>query len=349
MAIVTLPTIGPDPTSITSSVLNGKVDPLATDYNGNIQNANIASGAGIVYSKLSLTDGIVNADINSSAAIAATKLNLTTITQTIAYSGVATNWAKGSDIASATTTDIGAATGNCVDVTGTTTITGLGTVQAGTTRFVRFTGVLTLTHNATSLILPTGANITTAAGDTAIFESLGSGNWVCLVFQRKDGTSLTAFNASTAPAGTVLQVVNTIVTSAASGTTAIPIDDSIPQNTEGTEIMTRAITPNSTSNKLKIEVVAQIGLDGGDHACLALYQDSTANALAAAPYFFNTNEGGTVSLIHYMDAGTTSSTTFKVRTGTHNGNTFRFNGINGSGRKFGGVCASSITITEIKA
>jgi hypothetical protein len=102
----------------------------------------------------------------------------------------AINEAKGADIASATTTDIGAATGNFVDVTGTTTITGLGTVQSGTLRAVRFTGALTLTHNATSLILPTGANITTAAGDTANFRSLGSGNWVCTSYQRKDGTAL---------------------------------------------------------------------------------------------------------------------------------------------------------------
>ena len=89
------------------------------------------------------------------------------------------NFAKGADIASAATTDIGAATGNYVDVTGTTTITALGTVQAGSMRIVRFTGALTLTHNATSLILPGAVNITTVAGDTAQFISLGSGNWQC--------------------------------------------------------------------------------------------------------------------------------------------------------------------------
>ena len=89
----------------------------------------------------------------------------------------ALNLNKGSDIASATTTDIGAATGTVVDVTGTTTITGFGTAQAGTVRLVRFMGALTLTHNATSLILPAAANITTAAGDIALCVSLGSGNW----------------------------------------------------------------------------------------------------------------------------------------------------------------------------
>lgn len=98
--------------------------------------------------------------------------------------------AKGVDIASATTTDIGAATGEFVDVTGTTTITGLGTVAAGIVRTVRFTGALTLTHNATSLILPGSANITTANGDVAQFISLGSGNWKCVNFIPQAGYPL---------------------------------------------------------------------------------------------------------------------------------------------------------------
>jgi hypothetical protein len=109
--------------------------------------------------------------------------------------------AKGSDIASATTTDIGAATAEFVDVTGTTTITGLGTIAAGIVRTLRFTGALTLTHNGTSLILPTGANITTAANDTAEFRSLGSGNWLCTQYKTQTGTAVStsdvAYDATT--------------------------------------------------------------------------------------------------------------------------------------------------------
>ena len=44
-------------------------------------------------------------------------------------------------------------------------------------RCLVFQGILTLTHNATSLILPGGASITTAAGDSCVAISLGSGNW----------------------------------------------------------------------------------------------------------------------------------------------------------------------------
>lgn len=113
-----------------------------------------------------------------------------TLTTTTNMSGVPLNLAKGADIASASTTDIASATGNHAKITGTTTITALGTVQAGARRTVEFGGVLTLTYNATSLILPTGADITTAAGDTAEFVSLGSGNWKCLWYARASGAPI---------------------------------------------------------------------------------------------------------------------------------------------------------------
>jgi len=111
-------------------------------------------------------------------------------TKKVALTGMAMDWAKGTDIASvAGTTDIGAATGNHVHITGTNGITGLGTVQAGTVRIVRFAAALTLTHNATSLILPGAANITTAANDVAIFVSEGSGNWRCVSYMPATGLS----------------------------------------------------------------------------------------------------------------------------------------------------------------
>ncbi len=94
---------------------------------------------------------------------------------------------KAADIASASTVNIGAAVGGFMHVTGTTTITAFDTVTTGTERTLKFDGILTLTHNATSLVLPGAANITTAAGDTAIFRSEGSGNWRCISYMKATG------------------------------------------------------------------------------------------------------------------------------------------------------------------
>lgn len=256
-----------------------------------------------------------------------------TMTGTLAMSGAAINEAKGADIASATTTDIGAATGNFVHITGTTTITGLGTIQAGTRRAVVFDGALILTHNATSLILPGAANITTAAGDSAVFESEGSGNWRCIQYQR------TAY----APAGG--QTVSLITGAVATGSTVFPIDDTIPQNTEGDQYMSLAITPKSATSKLNIQVVVNCGGDGTTMAA-AIFQDSTAGALAAG-YVSPTAVNATDQIVinYSMVSGTTSATTFKVRAGLGTGLPMTFNGSSGN-RFFGGVLASSITITE---
>lgn len=97
---------------------------------------------------------------------------------------------KGADIASATTTDLGAVQGLMHDITGTTTITGFGTVAAGVWKIIKFEGALTLTHNATSLILLTAANRTTGVGDVGMYISEGSGNWREL-FYAPAGVSLT--------------------------------------------------------------------------------------------------------------------------------------------------------------
>lgn len=94
-------------------------------------------------------------------------------------------------LASAATVNIGAAASNTVIVTGTTTITAFDSIASGATRRIVFNGVLTLTHNSSSLILPTAANLTTAAGDVFEFVSLGSGNWRCIGYQKANGQALT--------------------------------------------------------------------------------------------------------------------------------------------------------------
>jgi len=116
--------------------------------------------------------------------------------------GMFGRWTSSDTIASAGTTDIGAQAEAYLTVSGTTTITSFGTVRAGTIRFLQFSGILTLTYNATSLILPGAASITTAAGDTAVFVSEGSGNWRCLFYNKASGEAIAT------PATGVSYIVN---------------------------------------------------------------------------------------------------------------------------------------------
>lgn len=97
---------------------------------------------------------------------------------------------RGTSIASAATTDLGSADSHYVQVTGTDTITSLGTGTARDFVMVEFTAACTLTHHAANLILPAAVDRVTAAGDRAIFVRRGaaaSAQWICLVYQCADG------------------------------------------------------------------------------------------------------------------------------------------------------------------
>ena len=111
----------------------------------------------------------------------------------------AQEWASGTAIASASTINLDTATGNRVHITGTTTITAV-TLTRGP-RTVIFDGILTLTHNATTNNLPGAANITTAAGDRAIYESDGTTVY-CVSYIKASGVAVVASGG--APAGAII-------------------------------------------------------------------------------------------------------------------------------------------------
>lgn len=75
---------------------------------------------------------------------------------------------------------------------GSFSISAFGVLPAGRYRRVRFTGVNTLVHNASSLPLPGNSNITVAANDVIELLSQGSGNYTVINFKRADGTAVNA-------------------------------------------------------------------------------------------------------------------------------------------------------------
>lgn len=150
--------------------------------------------------------------------------------------------------------------------------------------------------------------------------------------------------------GFVVQVVAQNFNAVATTTTVLPFDDSIPQNTEGGEFMTITITPKSATNILIIEAKALVAIGTTTTAASgALFQDSTAGAIAADAAFIDTAANNrTLNIRHRMVAGTTSATTFKFRAGPNAAATLTFNG-RSSARLFGDITKSSMIITEYKA
>lgn len=147
---------------------------------------------------------------------------------------------KGSDIASTGTMDIGAVEGLMHDITGTTTVTGLGTVRAGIWKLLKYEGAVPVIHNATSLILLGGANRTMASGDTQVVISEGSGNWRELAY----------FAAARLP-GLILQAEQAT-------TSGTAVDATVSSSTVRWALMGHAVSTNGTN-----EFMVQLGDSGG--------------------------------------------------------------------------------------
>jgi hypothetical protein len=154
--------------------------------------------------------------------------------------------------------------------------------------------------------------------------------------------------------GSLVQTVHTEFTTAGTTTAVIPIDNTIPQSTEGTELFTATITPKYTDSRLEIQAVISCactytGGFGIQPAVAALFRDSLADALATGLHAaaFSPN-GGVIVLTHTMTSPGTSSTTFKIRFGSSGGNTAYYNQMNGNGT-MGGVMKSALMIKEFKA
>lgn len=176
--------------SAAAIVGGGTVKVSAADTTADYLNSTLTS------SDSSLTQAIVNPAGNETLSLTTTKASTTEIltgtnaVKTVTADALAALWEQGADIASAGTIAVGE--GGHFHVTGTTAITDIdfATDKAGRKVTLTFDGVLTLTHNATTLILPGGANITTAAGDSATFVSEGSDNVRCVSYTKAAGTAV---------------------------------------------------------------------------------------------------------------------------------------------------------------
>jgi hypothetical protein len=145
------------------------------------------------------------------------------------------------------------------------------------------------------------------------------------------------------PAGSVVQIAGATNTLNGTTTTVLPADDTLPQNTEGVEVTTQSITPKSATNILIIDVWQLGYVSTASAATIALFQDSTASALAAAEQYMP-NSNGLVNLTcrYIMTAGTTSAITFKYRVGQSTAGTFTY------GTRYSTAHTGGITITEVK-
>lgn len=307
---------------------------------GNSTTNNTVSGTGGLFPNYS---GLSNGTTFSSSSTMVGNCNNFTMVgnQTaITTSGTASVNLQNTEITGGTSSAISIGTGSSVllqtcqiSSSNATTIAGTGTLS--------FTNI---TFNS-GASLAAGLTLSNASTNTFI-SGAGVGT---------SGQVLTSNGVTSPPtwqtpgASVVVQQIRSSTAATDSTSTAIPADDTIPQNTEGKELLTVTITPTSSSHILVIQAELNFSIAVTPQAAMALFQDSTANALCAGPLLFSVaGYMGSNVLTYYMTAGTTSSTTFKLRYGPAAGGTVYINSVSGT-RLYGGVALCSLIVTEYTA
>lgn len=161
-----------------------------------------------------------------------------------------------------------------------------------------------------------------------------------------------AVNVADLPNGTVIQRVYAEYTANTSITAVIPGDDTIPQNTEGTQILTASITPLRTTSRVRARFAGFGAPDGvvGVALTAALFRNSGADAIQATIFInFNATNGIDNLVMEFEDSpGATSAQTYNVRVGVQAAGNLRMNGNSGA-RLYGGAARSTLVLEELAA
>lgn len=124
--------------------------------------------------------------------------------------------------------------------------------------------------------------------------------------------------------------------------------DTVPQQTDGTQLLTATITPKSATSTLRIDVTVPYACSGALNGWMALFRDSVAAAIGASSGLGAAalDACSTGSFTFEAPSNATVSTTIKLRLGTLSGGTIYINGTSG-GRRLGGSSRVTMVITEL--
>lgn len=162
------------------------------------------------------------------------------------------------------------------------------------------------------------------------------------------GLTMTGTTLSASGGGKLSQLVYTSSSTPASTSATFPADNTLPQNTEGAALsaLDTTITPNNAGSTLLVRVFVSCCNNGGVSMAVALFRDSTADAIQAQPAAAAVNYTTVICFEARVPATSTASTTFKIRFGGLGSTTMYVNTL-GATQYFGGAIQSTVSVTEI--
>lgn len=113
---------------------------------------------------------------------------------------------------------------------------------------------------------------------------------------------------------------------ATSGTTTIPLDNTVPLVTEGTQLWTRTVTPTFNTTKFSMRMSCMVGAANSSRTIILSFFRGTTCLYAAAAGIQTRDAPSIVSFNHTDNPNTTSPVTYSVRIGlTSSGSSWYIN------------------------
>ena len=134
--------------------------------------------------------------------------------------------------------------------------------------------------------------------------------------------------------------------SSATGTTTIPLDNTIPTNTEGTEFVSAAVTPNKTNNRMFVDAMILCSSNTADRTIIvAMFSGSSCRAVNAV-YVASANKLVTIPIWFTETVEGTSEVTYSLRAGLDAAGTIQVN--NNGAQVFNGQAGSYLRVLELQ-
>ena len=213
--------------------------------------------------------------------------------------------------------------------------------------------------NASTLVNASGAITVRDSGITTAKLANTSVTFAKLTDVIDDDTMDTATNTTLATSESIKAYVNNFAlgikkvssTAVRAVTSVIPLDNSIPLSTEGTEILSTTFTATDASHKLLIQfngLLAGMGLAEGQ--VLALFRGATC---VGARWWGQPSSGANLTSCHFLiEALNTNSNTYSIRYGPGGAGLTSYVNTQGNvpaGASLGGLTEISMIIKEVNS
>ena len=200
-------------------------------------------------------------------------------------------------------------------------------------------------HVSEAVIKPSFISAKTVKSPLALTDEIVVRDTVADALQKGTLTDLLALLVG---AGSVIQTQYAEYLANSNLTVTIPVDDTIPQNTEGTQVVSATITPVFITSRILVRFQGVFSCSAVTTCAAALFRDAAVAALCATAVTEDAINYRRILSFEYLDSpSSTSALSYKVRVGPGAASTLRMNGTTAS-REFGGVERTTLTLQEIK-